>query len=163
MADLEGDVARHYATGAITDRIMAALEALGVEIASARPEDLKPVDEFHTGRMEATLALFEQLDITPQTQVLDIGSGIGGTARALVERYGCRVTGVDLTQEFVDAARAITAMVGLGDRASFKLGSALALPVGDAGFDLADPIDSDSDLDNLRDDPRFKKLVAELR
>ncbi|MGR3716114.1 MAG: SAM-dependent methyltransferase, partial [Thermohalobaculum sp.] len=108
MANVETDVARHYATGAITDRILAALEALGVEIASARPEDLKPVDEFHTGGMEATLALLEQLDITPDTEVLDIGSGIGGTARALVERYGCRVTGVDLTEEFVDAARALT-------------------------------------------------------
>jgi len=137
MADLEQDVARHYTTGAITDRIMAALETLGVEIASAKPEDLKPVDEFHTGGMEATLALLEQLDITPDTAVLDIGSGIGGTARALVERYGCRVTGVDLTEDFVDAARTLTAMVGLGDRASFKLGSALALPVGDASFDLA--------------------------
>ncbi len=137
MANVETDVARHYATGAITDRIIAALEALGVEIASARPEDLKPVDEFHTGGMEATLSLLEQLDITSGTAVLDIGSGIGGTVRALVARYGCRVTGVDLTQEFVDAARALTAMVGLGDRARFKLGSALALPVGDAGFDLA--------------------------
>ena len=69
--------------------------------------------------------------------MLDIGSGIGGTARALVARYGCRVAGVDLTSEFVDAASALTAMVGLGDRASFRLGSALALPVPDAGFDLA--------------------------
>ncbi len=137
MASLEGDVARHYTTGAIIERILAALESLGVEIASARPEDLKPVDEFHTGGMEATLALLEQLDITPDTEVLDIGSGIGGTARTLAARYGCRVTGIDLTEEFVDAARALTAMVGLGDRASFRLGSALALPVPDAGFDLA--------------------------
>ena len=137
MASIEGDVARHYTTGAIIERILAALESLGVEIASARPEDLKPVDEFHTGGMEATLALLEQLDITPKTDVLDIGSGIGGTARALAARYGCRVTGIDLTEEFVDAARALTAMVGLGDRASFRLGSALALPVPDAGFDLA--------------------------
>ena len=137
MASIEGDVARHYTTGAIIERILAALESLGVEIASARPEDLKPVDEFHTGGMEATLALLEQLDITPKTDVLDIGSGIGGTARTLAARYGCRVTGIDLTEEFVDAARALTAMVGLGDRASFRLGSALALPVPDAGFDLA--------------------------
>jgi SAM-dependent methyltransferase len=137
MADIEGDVARHYTTAAITDRIMAGLEALGVEIAAARPADLKPVDEFHTGGMEATLALLEQLDISPDTEVLDIGSGIGGTARAVVERYGCRVTGVDLTEAFVDAARALTTMVGLGDKTNFKQGSALALPVEDAGFDLA--------------------------
>ncbi len=137
MAEIEGAVARHYTTGAITERILTALESLGVEIASARPEDLKPVDEFHTGGMEATLALLDQLDITPKTDVLDIGSGIGGTARTLAARYGCRVTGIDLTEEFVDAARALTAMVGLGDRASFRLGSALALPVPDAGFDLA--------------------------
>ncbi len=137
MANVERDVARHYTTTAIADRIMAALESSGVHIASAKPEDLKPVDEFHTGGMEATIALLDQLDITSSTDVLDIGCGIGGTARTLVERYGCQVTGVDLTEAFVDAACALTTMVGLGGRTSFKHGSALALPVGDASFDLA--------------------------
>ena len=65
MADLESDVARHYTTGAVTDRILAALEALGVEIASATPQDLKPVDEFHTGGMEATLAPSSNLTSPP--------------------------------------------------------------------------------------------------
>jgi ubiquinone/menaquinone biosynthesis C-methylase UbiE len=137
MANVEDDVARHYTTGAIIDRLMAGLEAQGVKIADAKPEDLKPVDEFHTGGMEATIALLDQLDITRDTDVLDIGCGIGGTARAVAGRHGCHVTGIDLTEAFVDAAHTLTNMAGLGDRTDFKHGSALALPVGDAGFDIA--------------------------
>ncbi len=159
MADIEGDVARHYTTGAITDRILAGLEALGVEIASARPEDLKPVDEFHTGGMEATLALLEQLDITRDTQVLDIGSGLGGPARFIASTIGCHVTGIDLTEEFVTTARALSEMTGLADRTSFTTGSALDLPFAAASFDAATLIHVGM---NLPDKPALFAGVARV-
>jgi SAM-dependent methyltransferase len=138
---VEQDVARHYGsgggTGDLLDRIRAGLRGAGVDPARALPADLKPVDEFHTGGMEATDALLDQLEIGPGTRVLDIGCGIGGTARAIAERYGARVTGVDLTPEYVAAAAELSRTVGLDDRVRFQTGSAVALPVGDGGFDLA--------------------------
>ena len=69
--------------------------------------------------------------------VIDVGSGIGGPSRYLAATYGCRVSGVDLTPEFVAAATGLTERVGLTDRVDFRQGSALALPFPDAGFDRA--------------------------
>jgi ubiquinone/menaquinone biosynthesis C-methylase UbiE len=101
------------------------------------PEVLKPVDEFHIGGAEATSALLGKLNIRPDMEVLDIGSGIGGPARMIAGRYGCRVTGVDLTPHFVETARALSTMCGITDRVRFEVGSAVALPLPDKSFDLA--------------------------
>lgn len=135
--DVEHRVAGHYTTGGLTDRIVGALRTLGVDPENAAPSDLKAADEFHTGGLEATDALLQRLRIDADTDVLDIGSGIGGPARLLADRFGCRATGVDLTPEFVEAARALTDMVGLADRVEFHLGSGLDLPVADNSADLA--------------------------
>jgi ubiquinone/menaquinone biosynthesis C-methylase UbiE len=73
----------------------------------------------------------------PGDHVLDIGSGIGGPARYIARRFGCRVTGIDLTAEFCDVARHLTRVLHLGDRVTFEVGNALAMPFGDASFDGA--------------------------
>ncbi len=69
--------------------------------------------------------------------VLDAGSGVGGPARYFAEAHQCRVTGIDLTQEFVQVAGELTRRCGLSDLVSFKQGSALDLPFGDGTFDAA--------------------------
>jgi len=45
--------------------------------------------------------------ITAEMSVLDVGRGVGGPARFLRATYAARVTGVDLSDSFVDAPRAI--------------------------------------------------------
>ena len=137
MSDIEIQVARHYGNADLTDRVKNALRKLGIDPENATPDDLKAGDEFHTGGVLATDHLFEQLEITPEMRVLDVGSGIGGTARYIADRYGAHVVGVDLTPDFVTTARALSAMVGLSDRTEFHVGSALDMPVGDAQLDLA--------------------------
>jgi ubiquinone/menaquinone biosynthesis C-methylase UbiE len=67
--------------------------------------------------------------------VLDAGCGIGGTARMLAKERGCRVTGVDLTPEYVDVADALTERMKLSDRCEFRVGSVLDMPFPDASFD----------------------------
>lgn len=138
---VETEVARHYAATALIERISEGLTALGLDPSAARPEDLSPVDEFHIGGFAATEALVAQLDIAPGAAVLDIGCGLGGTARYVVRRTGAVVTGLDLTEAYVTTARALSAMVGLEQATRFETGSALAMPFadagGDAGFDAA--------------------------
>lgn len=134
---IEAEVARHYGAADLIGRIKAGLAALGLDPAAVRPEDLSPVDEFHIGGFAATEALAAQMEIAPGAEVLDIGSGLGGTARYLVRRFGARVTGLDLTAAYVETARALSAMVGLGEATRFETGSALAMPFADAGFDAA--------------------------
>ena len=77
------------------------------------------------------------LPISRTNHVLDVGSGVGGPARYMARRFGCRVSGIDLTGEFCDVARHLTALLGLAERVSFEQGDALAMPFGDAVFDCA--------------------------
>ncbi|SPH18433.1 Erythromycin 3''-O-methyltransferase [Defluviimonas aquaemixtae] len=135
MNATEDRVAAHYGGGGLYGRIMNALKAGGVDPHALTADDLKPFDEFHIGGEEATAALLDQLDIGAGTEVLDIGSGIGGAARMIASRYGADVTGVDLTPEFVETAKQLTEAVGL--KARFVEGSALDLPFEDESFDLA--------------------------
>lgn len=137
MTSLETMVAAHYTSGSLTDRIRTALTALDVDLAKAAPEDLKPVDEFHTGGAAATNHLLDQLQISATTRVLDIGGGLGGAARLIASRFGCPVVSVDLTPEFVETSKDLNALVGLGGGIDCLVGSALDLPVSDGAHDLA--------------------------
>ncbi|MBV2358660.1 class I SAM-dependent methyltransferase [Thalassococcus sp. CAU 1522] len=137
MTATEAAVAEHYTTGQLFDRVIEALRANGVDPDKATASDLKLGDEFHTGGVLATDNLLEQLTITPDLRVLDVGAGIGGTSRYIADRFGAHVTGVDLTPEFVETARRLSSLVGLDPKTDFHIGSALEMPVPDAGFDLA--------------------------
>ena len=134
---IERTVSGHYSTGGLLDRIKEGLAAAGIDPENPSPEDLKPVDEFHIGGVEATDAVLDQMAIDKGMSVLDIGSGIGGTARHIATRTGANVTGIDLTAEFVETATALSAMSGLSDRTRFEVGSALDLPFDDRTFDHA--------------------------
>ncbi len=137
MSDIEQLVQDHYTTEELVERILDAVEAAGGSRQALTPEDLKGVDEFHTGGLEATDQLLSQLAIEHSTRVLDIGCGIGGTSRHIAAGWGAQVTGVDLTPAYVAAASDLSARAGLADRTQFVQGSALDLPVADNTFDLA--------------------------
>jgi ubiquinone/menaquinone biosynthesis C-methylase UbiE len=134
---IEQKVARHYARDNLEETILAALVASGKDPDRLATSDLAPVDEFHTGGREATIEFAAQMDLAPGMHLLDIGCGIGGASRFVAETYGCRVTGIDLTEDFVRTADALARRVGLQARVSYRQGSALALPFPPATFDGA--------------------------
>jgi ubiquinone/menaquinone biosynthesis C-methylase UbiE len=129
-------VEKHYARGGLLDAILAGLRESGKDTARLVPEDLAPVDEFHIRGRDATMELAARVRLTPGLRVLDVGSGLGGSARYLAAEHRCAVTGIDLTSDFVEAARALAAMVGMQDAVHFRQASALALPFEDGAFDL---------------------------
>lgn len=132
------DVANHYSdSDALVESIAASLRAAGIDPASATTAVLAGVDEFHIRGREATLALAERMGIGADTSVLDIGSGLGGTARALAEAFRCSVTGIDLTPSFCAAATELSRWTGLDGRTTFRVGDACALPFDDDSFDAA--------------------------
>ena len=135
MTDWNDRIVSHYTKEGLFERIMAGLTAMGKDAGTLTLEDLKPVDEFHIGGLQATSDLLDQVEIGPETKVLDIGSGIGGPARHLASRFGAHVTGLDLTPEYVEIAERLTQMTGLS--VNFRQGSALDMPFGDHEFDLA--------------------------
>lgn len=130
-------VRRHYARGDLVSRLLAILEAQGRDTTRLHPEDLAGLEDMHVGGREATRSLAELLAPEPGEEVLDIGSGLGGAARWLALAHRCRVTGIDLTPELVDAARALSRLVGMGDHVRFAVADALDLPFPDASFDAA--------------------------
>ena len=137
MSEIETRVASHYSGATLLEAIQSALQAAGANPERPTLDDLKPVDEFHTGGREATDALLDQLDITPETRVVDIGCGIGGAARHVAARTGAHVRGFDLTPDFVATGQALSDMTGLAGQTTFQVGNALQMPEADNSTDLA--------------------------
>lgn len=159
MTGSSADIASHYGGRGLYDRIVAGFAAAGKPAETLTPDDLKPVDEFHIGGLEATRALLAQLSVSSETRALDIGCGIGGTARLLAGEYGARTTGLDMTPDFVATARRLTGLVGLD--AEFVEGGALAMPLEDGSFDLATLLHVGM---NIADKPKlFQEAARALR
>lgn len=126
-----------YATANLGERIVAALKDAGIPPEKWTPEILGPADQIHGGGLQQTQVHAALVSITSDMHLLDIGCGIGGPARYFATEFGCRVTGIDLTDEYIDAASLLTKKIGLSDRVAFDCGDATALPYDDASFDMA--------------------------
>jgi ubiquinone/menaquinone biosynthesis C-methylase UbiE len=127
----------HYARSNLITAIREGIAALGKTTATVTIDDLAPVDEFHIGGRVATDELVAQLHLTAADHVLDIGSGLGGAARFIAHRYGCRVSGIDLTRDYVEAGALLCRWVGLERHVSMHHADALAIPFGNETFDAA--------------------------
>jgi len=132
----EAKIAEHYETEGLVPQLKEALGAAGLGERQLSPSDLAPLDQFHSRGLAATKELADQLDIGPETRVLDLGSGLGGSSRYLAARFGATVQGIDLTPSFVEASRFLTERCGLEDKVSAVCGDATALPFASASFDL---------------------------
>ena len=137
MTEIIDGVRDHYRAIGLAERLQAALAPLGPPDQVLLPEQLGTLDQFHTRGLAATTELAELAGIAADMAVLDVGSGLGGPARFLAATYGCRVTGIDLSEAFVAAARYLTERTGQGGAVSFQAGSALDMPFAEGGFDAA--------------------------
>lgn len=133
----EGKVAGHYTRGTLEETILQALTRAGHDPDQLKAMDLATVDEFHIGGLEATKELGAQMELRPGLLVLDVGSGIGGPARYFAAEHQCKVTGIDLTEEFVRVARTLTRRTKLEHLVEFAPASALHLGFQAGTFDRA--------------------------
>ena len=129
------EVSAHYTSGDLLARLEARLREDGCDPARPTFEALAPYDHFHGRGVEATEDMANRLRVAATDHVLDVGSGLGGPARYFARRFGCQVSGIDLTAEFCDVARRLTSLLGLSERVSFEQGDALSMPFGDGAFD----------------------------
>lgn len=157
MAIDKHSVQSHYARPSLFDVIAEALERAGKDLGRLSPDDLAPIDEFHTRGRIATVELAKLVGFAGGENVLDVGSGLGGPSRFLAKTYGCRVTGIDLTPEFVSVAEKLTRLTRLKAKVSYRQGDALAIPFEAATFDV---VWSQNVAMNIADRPR---LYAEIR
>jgi SAM-dependent methyltransferase len=137
MTSATTTVQEHYGRGGLLGRIEAALRANGEPVEKFAVEALYPIDQLHSRQLAATKDHLARLQLDESKRVLDVGSGIGGPARYMAATFGCRVTGIDLTEEFVAVARELTRRCGLSQQVAFERGDALAMPFADQSFDAA--------------------------
>ena len=131
----EKQVSDHYLHGSLIDSIKAALPAIGKTTETVTIKDLAPVDEFHVGGRAATDHLLNQLSITKESHLLDVGCGLGGAARYVAAQYDNHVTGIDLTPEYIEAGNILSRWLNLDSCVSLDEGSALLMPYKDNTFD----------------------------
>jgi ubiquinone/menaquinone biosynthesis C-methylase UbiE len=133
----EDQVQKHYARNDLEQAIDDALVASGKDPRRLTPDDLAPVDEFHTAGRQGTVEFASQIATTPGMHLLDIGCGIGGPSRYFAVERGCRVTGIDLTDDYVRTATSLARRVGLDSKVDYRQASALSLPFEAGTFDGA--------------------------
>lgn len=156
---MESDVQNHYNSDNLTECIKTALKKAGKIPDHLTIKDLVPIDQLHTGGAKATLDLFDKSGLKPGASILDAGCGIGGTSRLLAEKFNHRVTGIDLADQFIDAAQFLTRSTGLEKSVDFRQGSVLDLPFESGTFDA---VISQHILMNIEDKPRAIKEFSRV-
>ena len=144
------EITDHYTSGDLLARLEARLREDGFDPAQPTAEALAPYDHFHGRGLEATEDMAGLLQVAESEHILDVGSGLGGPARYMARRFDCRVSGVDLTAEFCDVARHLTALLGLEERVSISHGDALAMPFANRAFDGAYSMNVSMNIANKR-------------
>lgn len=153
------DIAGHYSSGTLLARLNAALADDGADPERPTIEALAPYDQFHGRGMEATEEIAARMSVSATDHLLDVGSGIGGPARFMAHRFGCRVTGIDLTAEFCEVARHLTKSMGMESKVDFRQGDALSMPFADRKFDGAYSMNVSM---NIADKPAFYREIRRV-
>jgi ubiquinone/menaquinone biosynthesis C-methylase UbiE len=125
----------YYSPNDLYHKVIEGLNKLGKDLSNITLDDLQPVDEFHIRGDAATKELIKLSAFTPDMHILDVGCGIGGSTRRLAHETGCCVTGIDLSDEYIDTAQRLTRLLNMQERVKFHATSALALPFDDNSFD----------------------------
>ena len=159
MRKYDKRVNKYYGLSGIMEKIEAGFNLAGMDTGSLTVDDLASVDEFHTRGRESTKEVAGLANITASDFVLDVGCGLGGTARYLAAHYGCKVAGIDLTEEYIAIGKKLTQMVELSDLVELRHGSALEIPYEDEWFDI---VWTEHVQMNIADKNRFYAEIARV-
>ncbi|MDH5593256.1 MAG: methyltransferase domain-containing protein [Gammaproteobacteria bacterium] len=129
------NIQSYYSPNDLYNRILAGLDEIGKDMSRLTLDDLQPVDEFHIRGDTATRELINLSGFTSDMHVLDVGCGVGGSTRRLSHETGCRTTGIDLSEEYIEVAQRLTQLLGMQDLVQFRASNALDLSFSDNTFD----------------------------
>lgn len=132
----ESTIQAHYAYNDLYEAILRALDQQGIPANKVGRKDIAAIDEFHVRGQEVSHELAVAAGIQPGMRVLDAGCGLGGASRMLADEFGCDVTGIDITGDYIRTATQLSALTGLQHTTRFVQGSVLALPFADNSFDI---------------------------
>ena len=132
-----GDISGFWEKGNPLERILDALEKAGLSLDKLTIHDIAPVDHLHARGLPATVDLSDRLPIERGQHILDIGCAVGGPARYMADRFGCRVSGIDITPGFIKAGKELNRLTRMADRVDLRVGDGATLPYEDSSFDGA--------------------------
>jgi hypothetical protein len=121
-------VADHCAGRDVYGLIVSALERASKSLDSLTVEDLAPVDHFHDSRLSRHSGPRGSAARRPRRPPTRHRLRGRRPARYFVQRFGCRVSGIDITGPFVEAASKLTALLDMGDRVVVEQGTAGGSP-----------------------------------
>jgi len=137
MTSHQQDISGFWTKGDTLERILSALDRAGLSLDQLDVMNIAPLDHLHNRGIQATIELADQLPIGEGQHILDIGCGIGGPARYMASRFGCRVWGVDVTPGFIEAGQTLNKLTDMDKAVELSIGDGTALPFDDATFDGA--------------------------
>ena len=146
----EEHVSDHYSSTPLLTAITQGLKKLGKTPDNVTPEDFLAIEEFHIGGRSASKNLLDQLNLSEDSHILDIGCGIGGASRFTANHYQANITGIDLTSEYIETGRALCSWLGLDKQIHLHHGSALSMPFDDQSFDAAYMMHVGMNIDNKK-------------
>jgi SAM-dependent methyltransferase len=132
-------VGRYYQDSFVSneDVVLKQLLHEGIDMDKLSVEDLVRFDQFdHVGAIKNTRMLADMVHIAGGMLVLDVGGGMGGSARYLAHTYDCRVHVIDLIPKRCSGGLKLTRRTGLNRKVTFQAADALHLPFRDKVFDL---------------------------
>ena len=135
MENLNQRIENHYLKEGLYEDIVNRLKEQNIPLDKVKRSDIAGVDEFHVRGAIVSKELANSIDLDG-LHVLDIGCGLGGPCRMLVEEHGCRTTGIDLSHEYIRTAKKLSELVNLDEGTSFVQGNATQLPFQDNSFDV---------------------------
>ncbi len=118
------------------DRILNELREQGIDDdAPLSVEDLTPYDQYHYHGTEAVDHAAGLIGASENSEVLEIGSGIGGPARYLAHSRGSKVTALELQPDLNTLAASLTDRCGLSSRVNHICGNFLEGPPSGKTYD----------------------------
>ena len=135
MRNSKSQINKQYYKADLFEDICKTLEQQGVDLNKVRRSDISGVDEFHVRGAEVSNELVQEIYLN-DAKVLDVGCGLGGPGRMLADRFNCKVSGIDLCEEYISTAQKLSELVGLTDKTEFIQADATNLPFKDSSFDI---------------------------
>jgi len=127
MESLNKLIENQYFTPELFENILERLKGQEINLNNVSRNDIAGVDEFHVRGAEVSKELVRDLGLR-NSHLLDIGCGIGGPSRMLADEFNFKVTGIDISHEFIRTAQKLSELVGLNHKTKFLQADALDLP-----------------------------------
>lgn len=142
MNELRTAVSEHWKSRADLAPMRRLMEARGYEPGSVPPAAMASFDQLHVGQNSGTRRFLDWVSPVKGDRVLDLGAGLGGTARVLAAEFGCRVEAVDCSPELTASAQELTRWTGQTERVSHRCDDITALqPTGEFDIVLLQHVD----------------------